>query len=323
MLPPVPPLKRRSVDIDPKLRAEWRSAEQGQQLLLQQQRQASTSPSSSAQRFRRRSMSAASPPTTGAVKGPGKKHLSALRKARPRRDSVGAEVERVSILNSHSNISRHLNIAGEKNLFLPHSKISFLPTSASPVFPSPPPPPSRTGGKLTRMPFDLLAPNFPLQTRLLSSCQVLRPRAQRPLLRQRSRLPLDRRQVSHDIYAGRDRRRRGQNRVVPGDDWAAGVSSSVGGAEAAEAAAAEIPTAPRPGSARPLRGLRSLPDGGPQRLRDRGAGLARRVGEQVVLRRGAATPRQGSPSPSPSPSQAASSSGSLSSYDSDENGASP
>jgi hypothetical protein len=45
----VPPLKRRSVDIDPKLRAEWRSAEQGQQLLLQQQRQAATSPSSSAQ----------------------------------------------------------------------------------------------------------------------------------------------------------------------------------------------------------------------------------------------------------------------------------
>lgn len=56
---------------------------------------------------------------------------------------------------------------------------------------------------------------------------------------------------------------------------------------AAAAAAAEIPTAPRPGSAHPLRGLRSLPDGGPQRLRDRGAGLARRVGEQVVLRRGA------------------------------------
>jgi len=163
--PSVPPLKRRSVDIDPKLRAEWRSAEQGQQLLLQQQRQASTSPSSSAQH-------SAAVDVCGLTaddwcgQGTGKKTSQCPPKSATTTGLSWGRGRARFNLNSHSNISRHLNIAGEKNLFLPHSKISFLPTSASPVFPSPPPPPSRTGGKLTRMPFDLLAPNFPLQTRL-------------------------------------------------------------------------------------------------------------------------------------------------------------
>ena len=287
--PSVPPLKRRSVHIDPKLRAEWRSAEQGQQLLLQQQRQAATSPSSSAHY-------SAAVDVCGLTaddwcgQGTGKKASQCPPKSATTTGLSWGRGRARFNLNSHSNISRHSNIAGEKNLFLPHSKISFLPTSASPVFPSPPPPPpsrqQREASSPARPSTSLLR-IFPSKPASLSSCQVLRPRAQRPLLRQRSQLPLDRRQVSHDIHARRDRRHRGKNRVVPGGGLGSRRRRRRRRRWAAAAAAAEIPTAHRPGSAHPLRGLRSLPDSGPQRLRDRGAGLARRVGEQVVLRRGA------------------------------------
>ena len=106
--------------------------------------------------------------------------------------------------------------------------------------------------------------------------QVLRPRAQRPLLRQRPQLPLDRRPVANDLHPRRDRRRRRPDRGVA-------VTGGGRGGDGGDRRRPAREPAPRPRGARPLRGLCSLPDGRPEPLRDRGSELARRVGGEVVL----------------------------------------